>query len=78
MNLTELLKGRNVNIMTDAKVVVTLEIESVQEIRQSRDLEPATRENDWWPKSEDWTEIHIKFINGFTKKYSSFSEIDLA
>jgi len=77
MKLNDLLKGKKVNIMTDARVVVQLEIENVEENKHSKDLAPATRENDWWPPSYDWTTIDIKFTNGFTKSYSSFSEIDL-
>lgn len=77
MKITDLLKGKTVNIMTDAKVVVQLEIESAEEKHHSRDLAPATRENDWWPPTEDWTTIDLKFTNGFTKSYRNFSEIDL-
>ncbi len=77
MDLTDLLKGKQVNIMTDAKVIVQLEIESVKESHYSRDLEPSTRENDWWPRSEDWTTIDIKFVNGYIKSYRNLSEIDL-
>jgi hypothetical protein len=77
MDLTDLLKGKKVNYMTDAKVNVELEIESAEEERHSRDLEPATRENDWWPKSEDSTTIDIKFTSGFVKSYKSLSEIQL-
>ena len=46
MKIADLLKGKIVNIMTDAKVVVQLEIETAEENRHSRDLAPATREND--------------------------------
>ena len=77
MDLTDLLKGKKVNYMTDAKVMVELEIESVEEKRHSRDLEPSTRENDWWPRTEDWTTIDIKFTTGFIKSYKSLKEIDL-
>lgn len=76
MDLTELLKGKTVRIMTDAKVEVQLEIESVDEKRHSRDLEPSTRENDWWPKTEDWTTFEVKFTNGYIKSYRSLKEID--
>lgn len=82
MELTDLLKGKMVNVMTDAKVVVQLEIETVEQHTQyhSVDLEPATRENDWWPASRDWTTswISVKFTNGFVKKYDSFKQIELA
>ena len=76
MKISDLLKGKIVNIMTDAKVVVQLEIETAEENRHSRDLAPATRENDWWPPSEEWTTIDVKFTNGYTKSYRSLSEID--
>jgi hypothetical protein len=76
MDLTELLKGKKVRIMTDAKVEVQLEIESVDEKHHSRDLEPSTRENDWWPRTEDWTTFEVKFTNGYTKSYRSLKEID--
>jgi hypothetical protein len=78
MELTDLLKGKKVNYMTDAKVIVQLEIEKVTEERHNRDLAPATRENDWWPPSESWSTIEVEFTNGFKKSYSSLSEIDLA
>ena len=77
MDLTDLLKGKKVNYMTDAKVSVVLEIESVEEKRHSVDLEPATRENDWWPKSNDWTTIDVKFTTGFIKSYRTITDIDL-
>lgn len=77
MKLTDLLKGKKVNYMTDAKVVVQLEIKEVKEERHSRDLAPATRQNDWWPPSEDWTTIEVEFTNGFRKSYRSLSEIEL-
>lgn len=77
MNLTQLLKGKLVKVMTDAKVEVELEIKEVKEERHSRDLEPATIENDWWPKSEDWTTIDITFTNGHRKSYRSLNEIQL-
>ena len=77
MKLTDLLKGKKVNYMTDAKVVVQLEIKEAKEERHSRDLAPATRENDWWPPSEDWITIEVEFTNGFRKSYRSLSEIEL-
>ena len=77
MKLTDLLKGKKVNYMTDAKVVVQLEIKEAKEERHSRDLAPATRENDWWPPSEDWTTIVVEFTNRFRKSYRSLSEIEL-
>jgi len=77
MKIGDLLKGKLVNVMTDAKVVVQLEIETAEETHHSEDLAPATRENDWWPPSRDWTTIDIKFTNGFQKSYHNLSEIDI-
>lgn len=77
MNITDLLKGKKVNYMTDAKVMVQLEIKQVDEKKHSRDLEPATPANDWWPRSETWTTIEVEFTTGFKKTYNSLSEIEL-
>jgi hypothetical protein len=77
MQLNDLLKGKMVNIMTDAKVVVQLEIDSIETENNSRNLEPATRENDWWPKSYDWTTYKVKFTNGYVKTYPSIEAIDV-
>lgn len=77
MDLTQLLKGKIVKVMTDAKVEVELEIKEVTKNNHSRDLEPATKENDWWPKSEDWSTISIIFTNGYRKTYKNLYEIQL-
>jgi hypothetical protein len=77
MDLTNLLKGKMVNYMTDAKVNVKLEIETAIEKNHTRDLEPATRENDWYPKTEGWSTIEIKFTTGFIKSYRSLTSIEL-
>ena len=75
MEIADLLKGKKVKVMTDAMAEVVLEIESAEEERHSRDLEPATPANDWWPKSHDWTTIEVKFTNGFRKSYRNLSDI---
>lgn len=77
MKPTDLLKGRKVNYMTDAKIMVQLEIKKVTEEHHSENLEPATRENDWWPPTRDWTTFEVEFTNGFRKTYRSLSEISL-
>jgi hypothetical protein len=77
MKVTDLLIGKRINYMTDARVMVELEIKEAKEERHSRDLEPPTRENDWYPPSEDWTTIEVLFTTGFRKSYSSLSEIDI-
>lgn len=77
MNILNLLKGKKINIMTDAKVIVQLEIESIDVHHHSEDLEPSTRKNDWWPKSRNWTTYDVKFTNGFKKSYDNISDIDI-
>ena len=78
MDLSSLLKGKKAIIKTEVGVDVQLEIEKVEEKYHSEDLEPATKENDWWPKSRSWTTYDITFINGYRKSYHSISEIILA
>ena len=75
MDLTELLKGKKIKYMTDARVEVVLEILSVEEKHNSRDLEPSGPHNDWWPKSEEWKTYPVKFTTGFVKSYGSVNEI---
>lgn len=77
MKVLDLLKGKKVNVMTDAKVSVQLEIASAKEESHSVNIGPATRENDWWNPTRDWTTIEITFTNGFKKSYSTVSEIDV-
>jgi hypothetical protein len=77
MNILDLLQGKKVKIMTDAKVAVELEIKSVKENKHSEDLEPATAANDWWPKSRDWVTYDVVFTNGAMKSYDNISDIEL-
>ncbi len=77
MNVLDLLKGRKAKVMTDASVVVELEIEKVMELSHSQDLEDGTAENDWWPKSREWKTYDVKFTNGFVKSYSKISELEI-
>jgi len=77
MNLLDLLKGKKMSVMTDMKVEVELTIKEVTEENHSQDLEPATRENDWWPASRDWKTYTVIFENGATKTFSSIGEIKI-
>jgi len=77
MKVLDLLKGKEIKVMTDAKVEVVLEIENVTEEHHSEDLSPPTPQNDWWPPTRDWTTFKVKFTNGFVKTYSSLSEINI-
>jgi hypothetical protein len=81
MDVLDLLKGKKVEIMTDAKVAVELEIKSVTENRNTTtiQLEPDTPENDWWGRSESHTTITyiVEFVNGYKKTYSSINSIKI-
>jgi hypothetical protein len=75
--ILDLLIGKKMKVMTDMKVEVELEIASIKEDFHSVDLEPATRANDWWPASRDWTTYLVKFTNGSAKSFSNISEIKI-
>jgi hypothetical protein len=77
MNALDLLKGKKMSVMTDMKVAVELTIKEVEPNHQSRDLEPATQANDWWPASESWTTYIVHFTNGARKEYPSLEEIKI-
>ncbi len=75
MKVLDLLKGKKMVIMTDMKVPVELIIKEVEEDHQSRDLEPATQANDWWPASTSWTNYIVRFTNGAQKTFTSLTDI---
>jgi hypothetical protein len=77
MLLQKLLEGKTVKVMTDMLVEVELTIKSVKENKHSRDLEPATRENDYWPQSETWSTYTLIFTNGAKKVYTSLNDIKI-
>ena len=80
MDVLDLLKGKKVEIMTDAKVAVVLEIKSVTEnSKTTRQITPDTPENDWWGQSESHTTVTylVEFVNGYVKTYSSINSIKI-
>jgi len=77
MNLIDVLKGKKISYMTDAKVLVELEIKDIKEEYHSRDVGPSNAQNDWWPEQETWTTFEIEFTNGFKKSYNSLKDIEL-
>lgn len=77
MTLYDLMKGKQVKVMTDAKVEVLLTIESVTPNNHSKSIGESNAANDWWPETKDWTTYTVKFTNGFVKEYSSIEEIEL-
>jgi hypothetical protein len=77
MDVLELLKGKKMRVMTDMKVEVELEIQEVKQNNHSEDLEPATRENDFWPPSRNWTTFTVTFTNGAKKQFNNINEINV-
>jgi hypothetical protein len=77
MNILDLLKNKKMKVMTDMKVEVELTIKEVKENHHSRDLEPATRENDWWPASHEWKNYTVTFTNGAQKTFDSIDQIKI-
>ena len=75
MTVLELLVGKRMDIMTDMKISVRLEIEEVVQNSHTRQITPDTRENDWWGESETTHSYTVKFTNGATKKFNSINEI---
>lgn len=57
--------------------VVVLEIENVISEHHSRDLEPATPQNDWWPRSEEWDVNKIYFVDGSSIEFSPNMKLDI-
>ena len=76
-NIFDLLKGKNIKIMTDARVEVILQIESVKTENHSRQITPDTPENDWWGESVEWNTYKVLFTNGFSKSYDNLGDIKI-
>lgn len=77
MKPLEFLKGKKIMVTTDVGVIVEMEIKEVKENKNSRDLTPATRENDWWPETVEWSSFTVFFTNGHSKEYDSLDKIDV-
>lgn len=77
MNVLDLLIGKYVIVPTDALVDVRLNIESVEEIEYTKDLEPSTRQNDFYPDSITYYKFEVKFTNGYSKIYNKITDIKL-
>jgi hypothetical protein len=77
MQLLDLLKGKKMMVQTDMKVTVEMEIKEVIEENHSVETGPSTRENDWWPPTENWKTYTVKFTNGASKTFNSLSEINV-
>lgn len=77
MNVLDLLKGKKMMVMTNMKVEVELEIKEVKEDSHSEELEPSTKENDWYPATRNWKDYTVFFTNGATKTFDSIQQIKI-
>ena len=77
MTVFDLLKGKKVLLMTDAKVEVELTIESAKIQHHYVQTGPSTPENDWWPDANEWDTIEVTFTNGFKKSFASLSDLNI-
>ncbi len=77
MNILDLLKGKNMMVETDLKTMAEMTIDHVEEKRNSRELEAATPQNDWWPEEESWVTLVVHFTNGSKKEFSSLRSINI-
>jgi len=62
-------------IETDMKTKIELEIQSVEPKHHERVLTPNTRENDWWGESQYWDTYIVKFTNGAKKEFDNITDI---
>lgn len=60
---------------------VVLLVEKLENIHKSgsRELEPATQANDWWPATSEWSEsyIEITFDDGSVVKFNPNTNFDI-
>lgn len=75
MKALDLLKGKAMMVLTNVGVKVELTIDRVVEERKSQDLEPATKENDYYPSSFQYADYTVHFTNGHKESYRYISEI---
>jgi hypothetical protein len=75
--LSDFLVGKKLRHRNQHGREVVLEIEKAAIDHHSQEDEPATRENDWWPKTTDWTTFTIQFVDGSRKEFSFTSTLDI-
>ena len=56
---------------------VILEVEKVENKTETRDLEPPTQANDWWPKSESWSWFEVTFVDGSRVRFDHGANFDI-
>jgi len=75
--LSDFLVGKKLTHRNQHGRMVTLEIEKAAIDHHTRDLEESTKANDWWPKSESWSEFNVQFVDGSTKKVGFNEALDI-
>ena len=56
---------------------VVLEVEDIKHEHGSRELEPATPQNDWWPATEEWSKTLVCFVDGSSIEVSQSTKLDI-
>lgn len=77
MDLTNLFKGKKVTYLTDAKVEVLLQIDTVEEKVEEKAIESPSPSNDWWPETKIVKFYEVCFTTGFKKNYNSIGEMNI-
>ena len=77
MNHLDLLKGKKIELDTEVGVKVVVEIKSIKENWHSEDLEPATKENDWYPNQRIWITYTVFLSTGKHIQIYSLSELKI-
>jgi len=77
MDILELLVGKKVDVKTDMKVVVELEIKKVTHNVDIIQITPDTPENDWWGETKNRHSYTVEFTNGAKKTYDNIEQIKI-
>lgn len=72
-----LLVGKRVEHVNSHCRKVALEVEDVRFNTHTRELEPATPQNDWWPRSETRQWLDICFVGGSKMEASLYTNINV-
>lgn len=75
--LNSQLVGKMVTHLNGYRREVTLEVESVSFHKESTQLEPATQQNDWWPRTSDYCYFRLNFKDGSSIKVEPNEKINI-
>ncbi len=75
--LAQTLVGKKLKHRNQWGRYVTLEVEKVEAKQNTRDLEPATQANDWYPPSETTYWNEVTFVDGSIVKFDINANWDI-